>query len=171
MLACGRALFWYTDGACNLPESPLTQYAAYAVVWDLCTDDHERCQQVGFFRSHDLQPQTFQVVAIARSRYEQDILRAELSAIVSIAINVGQGTVYVDCQTALDYAKLALRAEDPRAFAAKDHFDLLLELWNRRGSVSLVLEKVKGSSGRQVHSRPSHVLPCFGECCSTQGCR
>ena len=140
---CGVDMHWYTDGSCLFPESPLTRHAAFAVVWDLCLSDDERRIQADRFLSTKEHPHSFEVVAAGRSHGEQDILRAELHAIVSVILNVGQGHIHADSQSAIDYVNLALSADSPRDFARKDHMDLLMQVWHRRHEVRVQLHKVK----------------------------
>ena len=122
-------------------QSPMTQHASYAAVLDLRNNDQERCDAAARFQ----QTGSFQVIALARSSGEQDILRAEIHAVVEVAINIRKGTLplHVDSQSAISLAELALTAESPKLFAAKDHFDLLLQLWQRRRHVDLTLKKIK----------------------------
>ena len=109
----GRDLHWFTGGSCLFPESPLTRHATYAVVWDLCFNDHERCLLADRFLATQTHPESLQTILVSRSHGEQDILRAELHAVISIIVNIGQGCIHADSQSAIDYVSLALAASGP----------------------------------------------------------
>eukprot|EP00435_Cladocopium_sp_Y103_P019437 s1570_g4.t1 len=139
----GRIPHWYTDGSCMHPTDKNTRHAAFAVVLDLCCTDDERRDIADRYRGSSLTIPTFQVVCTARCQGEQDILRAELSAIVTVAEEIGRGVLHVDSQAAMSGAQLALTALSPCDFASCDHTDLLMRLWRIRHQVGLSFVKVK----------------------------
>ena len=120
-------------------------------------DDTASLQRRLFLATQE-HPSTFEVVAAGRSTGEQDILRAELHAIVSVILNIGQGHVHADSQPAIDYVALALAADSPSEFARKDHMDLLMQVWHRRHAVQITLHKVKAHENLTQYS---NMLDCY----------
>eukprot|EP00435_Cladocopium_sp_Y103_P074345 s105_g48.t1 len=143
MLASGTIPHWYTDGSCMHPAMPHVRYAAFAVVLDLCQSDQERIDIACRYRGAPCKIPSFQVACVSRCQGEQDILRAELSAIVSLAEEIQHGVVHVDSQSAITLSLRALRSQSPAQFASCEHMDLLLRLWKVRHEVTLELVKVK----------------------------
>ena len=139
----GITLHWFTDGSCLHPTCRHTRHSAFAVVLDLCKTDDERRAISEQYRGSTLSIPTFQVVCTARCQGEQDILRAEVSAVVSVAENVGHGVIHVDSQVAISNVQLALTSLHPAAFAGCEHVDLLLRLWKIRHGVHIQLVKIK----------------------------
>eukprot|EP00435_Cladocopium_sp_Y103_P035590 s1286_g9.t1 len=150
---------WYTDGSCMNPSSPNSRHAAYAVVLDLCTSDEQRCLVAACHHSSHSDVQTLQVACVARCQGEQDILRAETSAILAIAEQIGYGIIHSDSQTAIHNVQLALNATSCYEFQSCEHVDLLYRLWLLRGSVSITLRKVK--SHQHIDSIPDMLQKYF----------
>ena len=134
---------FFTDGSCQFPVSPTTRFSAFAVILDLCHNDDERCHIADRFRYEGDFKVAFQVISTDVTPGEQDILRAELTAIVDICLNTTVGIIHVDSQSALQLAELALSATTPTEFLDKEHFDLLLLLFHRRDRVHFSFRKVK----------------------------
>eukprot|EP00435_Cladocopium_sp_Y103_P012086 s3797_g3.t1 len=151
MLDMHVELHWFTDGSCKHPCQHHTRHAAFAVVLDLCHSDEERVVLADQFRGLPDQVPSFQTACAARCVGEQDILRAELSAIVEVAESVGKGVLHVDSQSAITSALRALHASSPCEFKDCDHMDLLLRLWECRERVSLHITKVK------AHQNPTAI--------------
>eukprot|EP00435_Cladocopium_sp_Y103_P005344 s502_g1.t1 len=143
MLAQGVEPHWYTDGSCMHPTQPSFRHAAFAIVLDLCHDDDERIDIACRYKGLPCKIPSFQVACAARCQGEQDILRAEISAIVTLAEEIKHGVVHVDSQSAITLTLRALNASAPADFAACEHMDLLLRLWHVRHDVTLQLVKVK----------------------------
>eukprot|EP00438_Fugacium_kawagutii_P004949 Skav216521 [mRNA] locus=scaffold4485:205582:208836:- [translate_table: standard] len=91
----------YTDGTCTHPASPSTRRAGFAVVVDLCECDRQRMQQVQHYLVTGNMPDTFQVLSQSRSSFEQDIGRAEFSAMEVVTRLPGEVFVHTDSQTCL----------------------------------------------------------------------
>ena len=134
---------FYTDGSCQFPTSPTTRFAAFSVVLDLCNNDMERCEHAERFRYAGNFTSSFHVVSTSMCEGEQDILRAEMSAICEVVVNTSVGKIFSDSQSALNLVNLALTANTVTEFLDKEHFDLLLKIYARRNAVNFDLVKVK----------------------------
>ena len=155
-------LRWYTDGSCFHSHSVATRYAAFAVVWDMTQSEQEREYVARRFSDTGEKTQVFQTVAVGRSKGEQDILRAELSAIASIILTVGRGTIHTDSLVAQRWVTFVLTANSPAAFAGFDHFDILLSIWHRRHHVDVDLVKVKAHQDLDSLLDPCEVFHALG---------
>eukprot|EP00435_Cladocopium_sp_Y103_P045992 s475_g13.t1 len=134
---------FFTDGSCMHPQHVGTRHAAFAVVLDLCRNNSERVVIANQYRRQSQTAPTFQTACVSRCQGEQDILRAEISAIVSVAETIGKGTIHVDSQIAISNSLRAIAAVSPRDFATCEHADLLFRLWQIRDRLQIRLEKVK----------------------------
>ena len=141
---------FFTDGSCQFPTSPTTRYAAWAVVLDLCHNDAERvhiadscCFNAGYSKA-------FQVVATDLAEGEQDILRSELLAICDVCENTDRGDVFVDSESAILLASLAIQAQSRLEFLDREHFDVLCRIHSRRDHLDINFIKVK--SHRDISS-------------------
>ena len=139
----GVELHWFTDGSCQHSHCVLTRHSAFAVALDLCVDDASRQAQAVQAEILGKRPSTFQKVVVGRTSGEQDILRAEMQAVVFVLLNAGYGTVHVDNQSAITLLSAALLVDDVAQLAGCEHFDLLSLVWQKRGSIQCRLEKVK----------------------------
>ena len=151
-----ETLHWFTDGSCLLPGYPMSSFSAYSVVLDLCQSDDERCLVADQYRFDPSAIPSLQTACTARTQGEQDILRAEIFAILAIAETVGTGIIHSDSQTAISYVHQALKAESPAEFSACEHMDLLHRIWAKRGTLSLQLVKVKAH--QHVHAITDPLL-------------
>eukprot|EP00438_Fugacium_kawagutii_P007000 Skav208845 [mRNA] locus=scaffold1839:27694:31653:- [translate_table: standard] len=142
-VASGAEVHWYTDGSCQHPQSPLTRFAAYSVVLDLATDDQQRIFQARQFLQDGTPPTTLETVLVARVVGEQDILRAELQAIIRVMLDVGVGVVHTDSQSAISLLQKALSASSLSALSTVEHFDLLSQVWSARHRIHVTLRKIK----------------------------
>ena len=134
---------FYTDGSCQFPSEPSSRYSAFSVVWDLCRSDEERVQFANDNIFQGDHTRCFQRLATGMTPGEQDILRAELTAIVNVIENTCSGIIFVDSQAALNLAEVALRSVTVADFAGKEHVDLLIRIHARRLQVNFQLQKVK----------------------------
>ena len=133
---------WFTDGSTQCPASPLSRYAAFAIILDLCENDEERIQISDQYRDLNEDPPSFVVAACSRCCGEQDILRAEVSAIVAI-LKQFPGVVHTDSLTGLRNVSFVLNCTQAWGFGHLEHYDLLLELWKQRATVNASITKVK----------------------------
>ena len=161
-LSVHKELRWYTDGSCFHSPSVTTRYAAFAVVWDMTLDAQEREHVARRFSDTGTKAAVFQTVAVGRNKGEQDILRAELSAIAAIILKVGQGIIHTDSLVALRWVSFVLTATTPQAFAGYDHFDILLAIWYRRHDVQVTLVKVKAHQDLDTLQDSAEVFHAMG---------
>lgn len=123
--------------------SPLTRFSAYSVVLDVARDDSERHYQANQFLQYGQQPTTLQTVLVSRTQGEQDILRAEMQAIICIMLQAKTGCVHTDSQAAIHLLTCALQATQLIHIAHLEHFDLLLPVWQARAAIHVTLHKIK----------------------------
>ena len=133
---------WFTDGSTINPASPLCRYAAFAIVLDLCENNEERIQISDQYRHSQQEPPSFVVAACSRCCGEQDILRAEMSAIIAI-IETFPGIIHTDSQVGITNVLFTLRCTKKWGCGHLEHFDLLIRLWQIRDDIEISLEKVK----------------------------
>lgn len=60
----------------------ISRYASYAIVADLCVNDHERIQQAQLYASTGILPKALQLIGAARLTCAQGIHRAENLAVL-----------------------------------------------------------------------------------------
>lgn len=77
---------WFIDGSCRHPSSALSRYSGYAIILDLCESDQERVILANQYHYISESPPSFVVAAMARTNFGQDILRAQVSALVYLLI-------------------------------------------------------------------------------------
>ena len=138
----GIAPHWFTDGSTKCPASPLSRYAAFAIILDLCENDDERIQISEQYRYVTEDPPSFVVTACSRCCGEQDILRAEVSAIVAVMSNF-PGVIHTDSLVGQRNVDFTMRCTQQWGFGHLEHYDLLLHLWKLRDTVSATITKVK----------------------------
>jgi hypothetical protein len=134
-------IHWFTDGSCFHPTCP-TKFAAYSIILDLCQSNREREYLANQHRYLKLHPPSLKVVAANRCQGEQDILRAEMSAIADIICKCGRGVIHTDSQTAITLCNLAMDSQLPLHFATCAHSDILFKIWTK-GRQHCSLEKIK----------------------------
>ena len=125
-------------------------------------DAQEREHVARRFSDTGTKAAVFQTVAVGRNKGEQDILRAELSAIAAIILKVGQGIIHTDSLVALRWVSFVLTATTPQAFAGYDHFDILLAIWYRRHDAQVTLVKVKAHQDLDTLQDPAEVFHAMG---------
>lgn len=138
----GVPIHWTTDGACQMPHLPDLRQSAFVVILDTCTTDEERCAVVStpVGNSHN---KGWKAVFAGRTPGEQDILRAELTALTWLIVNLGYGIIHTDSQVSIDLLQRVFHATSIRDFHHCEHFDLLLQVWNVRQSHQCQLRKIK----------------------------
>ena len=139
----GQQLNLYTDGSCIGQESPMTRYAAYSVVADLCMCDSEREQHALAFKQTAVIPSVFLNLAAARVTGDQGIHRAEKYAILAVAENFNFVTIHVDSQVALNLAYAAQKAQSYQELESDDDYDIAKRLWLILRGKSINFVKVK----------------------------
>ena len=110
----------------------------------------------------NLVPPTLTRAAVGRTCGEQDILRAELSAIYHIMMGPAYGVIYTDSSAALDLIHKTLVANCVSQFSHLGHLDLLLPIWETRNNHSCTLQKVKTHLEAASFSDPIGANECPG---------
>ena len=116
-----------------------SRFSAFAIAIDLCASPPERILNTEHVRDDEVSFATIQKVLTPG---EQDVLRAELTAIVTVMIQAKYGIVHSDCLPAIRLVHLVLHAGSIQDFVGRDHFDLLLQLWTHKESISCQVLKV-----------------------------
>ena len=140
--ALGIPVHWFTDGSCANSVACDYRHSAFSIVLDLCHDDPQRVHEANIHLETLGFPSTFQKILACRTPGEQDILRAEMTAAAVVIVQVGYGTIHVDNQTAVQLLNLALTTDDITLLCNRDHFDILLQVWNVRHRVSCSVVKI-----------------------------
>ena len=161
-VAQGVNIHWFTDGSCMAQSDPSSRFSAFAIAVDLCCDDMDRKAQAAKATATSVAPASLQQVMSCRTPGEQDILRAEIFAAATVLLNAKVGVVHVDNQTAITLLNLALSAKSITELAARDHFDILREVWNHRTHIAATIVKV--DSHVDIAARPSLLeqYMCWG---------
>eukprot|EP00435_Cladocopium_sp_Y103_P070281 s44_g35.t1 len=115
----------YVDGSCQYPHSPTTRIAAFAGIVDVATSDAQRKDLANRFLANGTMPETLLPMFAARVYGEQNINRAELSAIVT-ASTVPYGFIHSDSQYAIN--KVQSVANRTLKMFAMANADLLYDL-------------------------------------------
>ena len=139
----GQQLNLYTDGSCIGQESPMTRYAAYSVVADLCMCDSKRKQHALAFKQTAVIPSVFLNLAAARVTGDQGIHRAEKYAILAVAENFNFVAIHFDSQVALNLAYAAQKAQTYQELESDDDYDIAKRLWLTLRDKSINFVKVK----------------------------
>lgn len=151
---------WFTDGSCYHPENPCTRYSAFAIILDIASDDNERQFWGKKCAQNNLMPPTLTRAAVGRTCGEQDILRAELSAIYHIMMGPAYGIIHTDSSAAIDLIQKTLSATCVSQFSHLEHFDLLLPLWEARNHHSCTLQKIKAHLEASSFCNPLEAYEC-----------
>ena len=160
--ALQQEIHWFTDGACYQPDSPESRYAAFAIAVDLCDNNASRILHACASELSDCMPDTFQKILASRTPGEQDILRSEMLAAATVMLGIGDGVIHVDNQAAVTLLNLALSCTDPAVLYRKDHFDILIRVWEKRQSIRRRVVKVKGHADLRNISDPLEQYWCWG---------
>lgn len=97
-------LVFFTDGSLKHPASPLTRYAAFSVVVDLCVCDEDRMHQAERFLVTKQWPSSLQKLHVARLPREQNIHRAETEAVIKIVESFDRAIIFSDSATTVSNA-------------------------------------------------------------------
>ena len=119
----------YTDGSCQHHATIDLRYAAYSIVIDLCTSEMQRQEEANKFSNHGKLPDTLQLLGCARLQGEQNILRAELSAILEVFRLFDNVLVYTDSAASIAAIRGVSQAASVSDFADHSEFDLLLQFF------------------------------------------
>lgn len=119
----------FTDGSCQHPAHIVSRYAAYSIVIDLCISESQRQQEADKFITQGCLPETLQLLGVARLQGEQNILRAELAAILEAFRLFDNILVYTDSASSISAICRVANAVSITDFADHSEFDLLLHFW------------------------------------------
>ena len=145
----GCPVHWFTDGACASCPAGDFSYSAFAIVLDLCVSDLDREWQAHMsYTTHEV-PSTLSKVMVCRTPGEQDILRVEMFAAAMVLLQAKFGTVHVDNTTAVVLLNLALNTDDLAALVHRDHFDILLQVWQHRDAIHCNVVKLEAHKYKQ----------------------
>ena len=153
---------WFTDGSCFNPSSVLGRYSAFSIILDIANNDEERKQWGKHCAPLGEPPPTFVKAAVGRTNGEQDILRAELSAICHIMIGPAYGNIHSDSSAAIAMVQTVLHAECVSQFSHLEHLDLLLLIWEARDNISCTLQKIKAHLDAADFHNPLQAYECLG---------
>ena len=156
------SVFWYTDGSCFHPANPVTRYSAFAIILDVASNDDERIFWGRKCANINLIPPTLIRAAVGRTCGEQDILRAEISAIYHVMIGPAYGGIYTDSSAAIFLIQTALSATCPSQFSHLEHLDLLVPIWEARNGHSCTLHKIKAHLDAASFRNPIDAYKCLG---------
>ena len=153
---------WFTDGSCFNPTSVISRYSSYSIILDIANDDSERkawgkyCGPLGSI------PPTLVKAAVARTQGEQDILRAELSAICHIMLGPAYGIIHSDSSAAIAMVKQTLESSCISQISHLEHLDLLLQIWEVREVISCSVCKIKAHLDVGSLADPLQAYRCLG---------
>eukprot|EP00438_Fugacium_kawagutii_P015444 Skav221576 [mRNA] locus=scaffold1376:1136980:1140273:- [translate_table: standard] len=156
-----HCVHWSTDGSCSFPKIVTARFSAFSVLVDTCKDDGERAQ-VATSILQGARCASWRPVLTTRTPGEQDILRAELSAIVYVCLFFNWGTIHTDCQAAIDLFRKACEADSFCQLIHLDHLDLLYMLWMRRTEICCRVQKVKAHADLTQVADPLERYWCLG---------
>eukprot|EP00438_Fugacium_kawagutii_P001920 Skav200029 [mRNA] locus=scaffold225:185947:189255:- [translate_table: standard] len=117
---------FFTDGSLKFPASRTTRYAAFSVVVDLCTDDHQRIEQAELYLVTKAWPTTLQKLQVARLAGEQCIHRAETEAVLKVLESFNQATVFTDSASTVAKVETCQVLGPTHSFHAHADCDLML---------------------------------------------
>ena len=161
-LASGHQIHWFTDGSCQEPHLPVGRYSAYSVILDLCECNAER---IGMARAHQHSatiPASLTVACVGRTPGEQDILRAEITAIVLILKHFGVGIVHTDSSVAVNYFNQFFAASSWSDLEHLEHLDLFASIWHLRPEIVATVVKVKAHTDLETYNDMLDLYFAFG---------
>eukprot|EP00435_Cladocopium_sp_Y103_P023521 s1371_g5.t1 len=136
----------YVDGSCQYPHSPSTRIAAFAGIIDVAESDAHRRELANRFLANGTMPETLLPMFAARVHGEQNMNRAELSAIATAA-QVPFGYIHSDSQYAIQ--KVQRVADASLKIFALSNADLLYDLQDAQVD-PLRLQKLKAHQDLQA---------------------
>ena len=158
-LAIGVLPQFFTDGSCLYPQYPSSRFAAAAVIMDLCDDDNQRILEANKFVQSGIYPATLQCVAQGRTPCEQNINRAELSAIIAICKHVAAATIVTDSFYSLSKARALQTGR--KSVIMEDNADLLV-LLQKNITEHHVFQKIKSHVNLQEIENPLQLYAALG---------
>eukprot|EP00438_Fugacium_kawagutii_P009516 Skav209789 [mRNA] locus=scaffold1201:8609:10087:- [translate_table: standard] len=141
---------FYTDGSCAFPQVLGGMASAYAVVVDTLQPGTLQSQVASCFRGTGKFPTTLLPVVVAQSPGQQTINRAELCAMIHIAMSVDEADIYTDSQWAKDTFEMVQFNPDFRDHIMRENSDLifhLCQLSRRKDLGRFSIHKIKSHLG------------------------
>lgn len=172
--ALGLVPKFYTDGSCSHPSCPTTRYSGFAVIMDLAACDQHRIQQADLFLVTQTLPNTFQQVAVGKTRGEQTIGRAELQALLVLISAIPCCEVFSDSAYALGILSKLQQGASLDSFCDKDNLDLITQA-SVLDLSRVILRKIKAHTSTTDISCPisryqalgnSYADWCAGRACT-----
>ena len=172
--ALGLVPKFYTDGSCSYPSCPTSRHSGFAVIMDLATSDQHRTQQADLFLVTQTLPNTFQQVAIGKTRGEQTIGRAELQALLVLISAIPRCEVFSDSVYALGILTKFQQGASLDSFCDKDNLDLIAQA-SILDLSQVILRKIKAHTSIKDISCPisryqalgnSYADVCAGRACA-----
>ena len=147
----GHRCTFFTDGSCMNPQSRVTRYSAFAIIFDMTTSRAERHSAVRDFHQSKRLPTCLSCVYQARTQGEQHIHRAELFAVLILLETFSFFRVYTDSQLVIFVVDACRSAPSPQHLYHLDNCDLVRRYWVALRQGDYEIMKVK------AHVEPSHV--------------
>ena len=172
--ALGLVPKFYTDGSCSHPSCPTSRYSGFAVIMDLAACDQHRIQQADLFLVTQTLPNTFQQVAVGKTRGEQTIGRAELQALIVLISAIPCCEVFSDSAYALGILSKLQQGASLDSFCDKDNLDLITQA-SVLDLSRVILRKIKAHTSTTDISCPisryqalgnSYADWCAGRACT-----
>ena len=138
----------FTDGSCLHPNHEYARSAAFAIVIYDPTKQHD---------AHG-----FRLIGAAECSNQQSINRAELLALVEVAVNQHAGTVVSDSQYALTAVHMCRTAQDHRFLHKHANYDLLQKLWHALQNSQLAFEKIKSHQPLECAKTDAEAIRIYG---------
>ena len=119
----------YTDGSCQYPELTESRFASFAIVLDCAQTDRERQSLASQFKDTHEMPTTLKPLMCSRLQGLQDILRAELCAIIYICERYYHTSIHTDSAISLHLIHKVQNTTHWENLGPLPHLDLLVRLW------------------------------------------
>lgn len=135
-----------TDGTCDHPHIPLRRRAGFSVVIQQATSPQDQADQIMKYRTTGSIPAANIVASLGEVPGPQNIGRAELAAIKTVAQWDCPVNLWTDSQYSIDSVHLLQSTEALCLLHNKPNFDLLTALWHHVRRPDFVLRKIKSHS-------------------------
>ena len=147
---------FFTDGSCFFPRSQSTRYSAFSIILDLQLSDALR---VATLSRTDFKPDdSFALCGLGRPQHEQDIYRAELTAVTIVASWNVPSRVWCDNHAVCQMCQTCMKAKHHTLLHRHEHYDLLIEIWKRyHEQPDIPLQVLKIKAHQELHKAPCSV--------------
>ena len=141
---------FFTDGSYAHSAFPSTRFSGYAVVMDLAFSDNQRALLADRYLVDEKFPSSLVQVAAGKTPNEQNIGRAELTALVTIVESLENCEIFSDSAYALSVLRAIQQGCPIDALCHKDNFDIICKAASKKLD-NLILHKVA------AHVNPKEV--------------